>query len=108
MLSPGLPRAVAAAQAARLPLQVQSFFPPSMAPVFSPPSLPLSAFLLLAAQPSPARLPSFLLLWPVASSPFLPSVFPCPPFGVLPHLPRRCKRSGLPHLPCRLPGRNSR
>src|SRR5439155_18303966 len=90
--------------------QVQlSFLPLVGPPPFSPPSLPLSAFLLLVARPSSASLPSFLLLlWLLAFPLFLPSLFSSPLLWVLPRLHHRRRQSYRPRLPCRPLGHKSR
>src|SRR5205823_7420737 len=106
MLSPVLPLPSRFSASA---FRVQLSFPPLvMAPTFSSPSLPLSAFLLLVALPSSASLPSFLLLWFLAFPLFLPSLFPCPLLWVLPRLHHRCSQSYRPRLPCRPLGHKSR
>src|SRR5207248_9919524 len=78
-----------------------SFLPFVGPPSFSPPSLPLSAFLLLVARPSSASLPSFLLLlWLLAFPLFFPFLFFSPFLWFLPRLHHRCRQSYCPCLPC--------
>src|SRR5436305_10916804 len=98
-LSPVLPRPY---RFSSLAFQVQLSFLPLVGPLpFSPPALPLSAFLLLVAPPSSASLLSFLLLWLLAFPLFFPSLFSSPLFWVLSRLHHRRRRSYRPRLLCR-------